>query len=159
MAKLTTSLPYDSRQIANELITIANQHDQSMSIMRLLKLSYMAHGWTLAIVDEPLVNDYVQAWRYGPVIPSIYYAFRPHGVYGLQKIRMVKEQIIDDKTCDLMNAVYKMYLNLSDGQLSQLTHIRGGPWHKTYRPGKLGIVIPNGLISEHFKDKLERAGS
>ena len=62
----STFPPYDSRQVANSLIAIANRHDQSMSIMRLLKLAYMAHGWALAIIDEPLVNDYVQAWRYGP---------------------------------------------------------------------------------------------
>ena len=155
MARSVTP-PYDSRQIANCLIEIANRHHQSMSIMRLLKLAYMSHGWALAMIKEPLINDYVQAWRYGPVIPSIYYSFRPYGVYGLSKIPIVKEQIIDDDDCEFIEAVYELYKDLTDSKLTQLTHIHGGPWHKVYEPGKLGIVIPNELISEHFKDKLAR---
>jgi len=153
------ALPYDSRQIANCLIEISDRRNQSMSIMRLLKLAYMSHGWTLAIYDEPLVNDYVQAWRYGPVIPSIYYAFRPFGVYGLKAIPIVKEETIDSDDYDFIEAVYDLYKDLSGTRLSQLTHILGGPWHKTYEPGKLGIVIPNELISDHFKDKLARIES
>ncbi len=150
-------LPYDSRQIANRLISLVNQRGQSMSIMRLLKLAYMVHGWTLAIIDKPLVNDYVQAWRYGPVIPSIYYPFRPYGVHALQQIPIVKENAIDEETDNLMDSVFGIYMHLSDSQLSHLTHIKGGPWDITYKPNKLGIVIPNELISEHFKSKLERS--
>ncbi len=152
-------LPYDSRRIANCLIEISDRHNQPMSIMRLLKLAYMSHGWTLAMYDQPLVNDYVQAWRYGPVIPSIYYAFRPFGAYGLKTIPLVKEETIDSDDCEFIEAVYDLYKDLSGTSLSQLTHIPGGPWHKTYEPGKLGIVIPNRLISDHFKDKLARIES
>lgn len=151
-----SELPYDSREVANCLIGIANKHQQSMSIMRLLKLAYMSHGWTLAMYDEPLVNDFVQAWRYGPVIPTIYYSFRPYGVYSLQSIPIVKEQTIQEDDQEFMESIFKLYENLSDAQLSQLTHIRGGPWHQTYMPGELGIIIPNELISKHFKSKLER---
>ena len=43
--------PYDSRQIANSLIKISNERGVPMSIMRVLKLAYMAHGWALAIFD------------------------------------------------------------------------------------------------------------
>ena len=63
---------------------------------------------------------------------------------------------MDDESCNLMEAVFELYEQLSDGQLSQLTHLRGGPWHKMYKPGQLGIIIPNELIAQHFKDKLER---
>ena len=128
-----------------------------MSIMRLLKLAYMAHGWSLAIFDEPLVNDYVQAWKYGPVIPTIYYAFRPSGVYDLKKIPMVREQTLGEDVCELMKSVYGIYKKLSDRQLTHLTHISGGPWRKAYVPGEIGTVISNELISQHFKDKIERS--
>ena len=152
-----TNLPYDSRQIANHLITIANERGHTMSIMRLLKLAYMTHGWTLAIFDEPLVNDYVQAWKYGPVIPIIYYTFRPHGVYNLPKVSIPKEPQTSKEICELMGVVFTLYEDLSDGQLTQLTHLPRGPWHRMYKPGELGIVIPNELISEHFKSKYERS--
>ena len=58
-------LPYDSRHVANNIIDAANEKGSEVSITRLLKLAYMAHGWTLALLEKPLVNDYVQAWKYG----------------------------------------------------------------------------------------------
>ena len=150
-------LPYESRQIANSLIEIAEQYGYPMSIMRLLKLAYMAHGWALAIYDEPLVNENVQAWKYGPVIPIIYYVFRPQGIYGLKAVPILKEHPITEDIRDHMETVFELYENLSDGQLTQLTHINGGPWHQKYEPGKLGIIIPNELISKHFKSKIDRS--
>ena len=128
-----------------------------MSITRLLKLAYMAHGWTLAIIEKPLVNDYVQAWRYGPVIPSIYYAFRPYGIDKLNPIQLVEESAIESDVNKLLVSVYELYRNLNANQLSALTHIKGGPWRATYVPNKKNIIIPNNLISDHFKDKLERS--
>ncbi len=152
-------LPYESRQVANRLIEVANQSGFQMSIMRLLKLTYMAHGWSLAMFDKPLVNDYVEAWKYGPVISIIYYGFRPYGVYNLKKVPFVHEQSIGDKVNGFLESVHELYGDLSDRQLTQLTHIRGGPWRTVYEPGKMNIFIPNQLISEHFKSKIERSKS
>ena len=149
--------PYDSRLIANHLIRLSNKQGQRMSIMRLLKLAYMAHGWSLAIVEKPLINEYVQAWRYGPVIPSIYYSFRPQGIYDLEPMQFVEESEIDDDSNELLPGVYKLYDHASDGVLSGLTKIKGGPWERTYTPNKRNIIVPNNLISDHFKDKLQRS--
>ena len=131
-----------------------------MSIMRLLKLTYMSHGWNLAAIDKPLVNDFVQAWQHGPVVPSIHYAYRPQGVYNLEQIQLVPElqaNKMKSEVDDLLVHVFKMYQKYSDRQLSALTHIRNGPWHRTYRNGVRGIKIANELIKEHFKSKLERS--
>ncbi len=155
--KIKSELPYDSRKIGNRLIQISNQNGKAMSILRLIKLTYMAHGWTLAITDEPLVNEYVQAWKYGPVIPTVYFSFRPIGVYDLKTYHFVKDTEIDSATDDILDMVYDMYKDASAYQLSALTHIPGGPWHRAYKPNELGTIIPNEWITEHFKNKLKRA--
>ena len=111
--------PYDSRQIANYLIRLSNKQNNRMSIMRVLKLAYMAHGWSLAIIDKPLINEYVQAWRYGPVIPSIYYSFRPQGIYDLKPTQFIHESEIDDDTKELIPAVYDLYSHLGDGRFDK----------------------------------------
>ena len=150
-------LPYDTPTVANQIIDVAHANGQHMSIIRLLKFTYLTHGWTLAVADEPLVNEFVQAWDNGPVIPSIYYAFRPYGVYRLPKLPVAKNMPIDDEINHLMESVYGLYKHLNESQLSALTDIRGGPWQVTYRRNKPNVVIPNELISKHFKSKLERA--
>ncbi|MCY3769933.1 MAG: DUF4065 domain-containing protein [Gammaproteobacteria bacterium] len=149
--------PYDTRLTANRLIEISGQHGEPMSIMRLLKLAYMAHGWTLAIIDAPLVNENVQAWRYGPVIPSIYYSFRPYGAYNMGPIPVVGNAEIDEETDGVLEAVCDLYKDVSTNRLTALTHIKGGPWHRTYKPNVRHLIIPNKIIAEHFKDKLRRS--
>lgn len=41
--------------------------------MQVIKMAHIAHGYSLAIHNEPLVDEAVEAWKYGPVVPSLYY--------------------------------------------------------------------------------------
>lgn len=41
--------------------------------LQVIKLTYIAHGYSLAINGEPLVDEAVEAWRHGPVVPSVYH--------------------------------------------------------------------------------------
>ncbi|QLH42366.1 MAG: DUF4065 domain-containing protein [Coxiellaceae bacterium] len=47
--------------------------------MKLAKLIYVAHGWSLALNDVPLIDEAVQAWKFGPVIESVYHEFKHFG--------------------------------------------------------------------------------
>ena len=49
----------------------------SMTTLQVIKTAYIAHGYSLAALDVPLVREKAQAWRYGPVFPSLYFALRP----------------------------------------------------------------------------------
>ena len=147
--------PYDSRQIANWFIRRAERDERSMSIMQILKLVYMAHGWTLAVLDRPLILDRIEAWEYGPVIPAVYHAFRPQGIYNLSPFHM-HEREIEPEIDELLEEVYDLYKESSAGQLSRLTHVKGGPWHQTYGRGNRYREIPDHLIAAHYKDKMQR---
>ncbi len=157
MSDTSQDLPYDSVAVANFVIRLARDQGRSLSIMRVLKVAYMAHGWTLAVRDQPLVDEFVQAWKFGPVIPSIYYTFRPYGAYDLDVIKIVRNEEVDTETGTFLEHVYRMYEGVSDWELSRLTHVPGGPWAMCYRRGGRGIIIPNEMIKGHFSDKLKRA--
>ena len=46
-----------------------------------MKRVYIAHGFSLAINKESLLDkrfDKVEAWKYGPVIPSVYHSFKQY---------------------------------------------------------------------------------
>ena len=65
--------------VANSLISIAREEDESLTLLALMKLVYFAHGFSLAINGHGLLDprfDRVEAWRYGPVIPSVYHSFK-----------------------------------------------------------------------------------
>lgn len=156
-AQHDSARPHDSRQIANFFIRLArSRRGRGPSITQLIKLVYMAHGWTLALRGRPLVNEQIEAWKHGPVLPSVYYAFRPQGTYDLQPNSIYDDEFDDDMEA-LLEQVYDLYGNLSPVELSRLTHIKDGPWYKSYRGGNSYSPIPDDLIAEHYRDKWNRA--
>ena len=71
---------HDPVAIANYFIGLyeldKKNSGEGLDLMQLLKLSYLAHGFKLGITGHPLSNENLEAWRYGPVFPSIYQAFK-----------------------------------------------------------------------------------
>src|SRR5271154_4906780 len=72
-------MAYNAKQIATEFIQLANADGKKLTPMQLQKLVYFAYGWYLAITGERLIDERVEAWQWGPVIPSLYSAFREYG--------------------------------------------------------------------------------
>lgn len=150
---------------------IIGSSETLLTPMQINKLAYISHGFTLAIEDEPLFPDRVEAWRYGPVIPSIYYMLSQYGgepVTAIQycgtdlatpekKDRMgFLKRIINPKHKKITDIVLKKFGHFTGLQLSTITHEPGTPWHRRYKSNKLGIEIPNSLTREYYLDELRQ---
>lgn len=144
---------YDSRQIANWFIRRSDKDSQPVSLMKVLKLVYMAHGWCMAALDRPLIMDRIEAWDYGPVIPAVYYAFRSQGTHNLSEFPM-EERKVEPEIDKLLEKVWNTYKSRSAIELSNLTHIENGPWDKTYGLGHRFKGIDDDMIKEHYRTKL-----
>src|SRR5690242_19451838 len=72
-------MPFSAKAVANEFLKLAKEEHRTLSPMQVIKLVYLAHGWYLAITGRPLLDERVQAWRFGPVVPSIYHEFKKYG--------------------------------------------------------------------------------
>ena len=64
----------DPLQVAQYFIIRAYQdgREADMTNMKVQKLLYYTQCLHLALFDEPLITDEIQAWRYGPVCPPAY---------------------------------------------------------------------------------------
>ena len=62
----------DAREVANAILSIAEDAGIRVSNLALNKILFFAHGWHLAIHDPPLVDLPFEAWQFGPVHPQIY---------------------------------------------------------------------------------------
>lgn len=151
-------LSYDARQIANWFITRAAQDGRALSIMSLLKLAYISHGWHLEMRGQPLFENRIEAWQYGPVIPDVYNEFRPQGVNATQ-IAPTFSAPNDVPTSELLEQIYQIYGKMSPFQLSELTHVPGGPWETARKWGGWYAEIPNDLIHSHYITKRQTAKS
>src|SRR5437870_3577302 len=72
-------MAYEARAIANYFLDLAKLANQELNPMKIQKLVYYAHGWNLALDGQPLIDEAVEAWTYGPVIPSLYHEFKKYG--------------------------------------------------------------------------------
>lgn len=71
--------------VANELIQRAHQAGRTITPMQVIKLTYYCHAWMLGLYHRPLLNDAVEAWPYGPMIPQLYHCLRQHGARPLRQ--------------------------------------------------------------------------
>lgn len=162
-------MPYPATAIANEFLTIAKAERKDLSPMKLQKLVFFAHGWCLALTGKPLISDRVEAWQYGPVIPSLYHEFKysgngaitvPATTIGFDRGKMCFETIsLDDYPDDeerrdakqIIARVFDVYKDYSAVQLSNATHMQGTPWQQVYREGVRNLTIPDETIKSYFQ--------
>ncbi len=158
---------YSSKAVANSLITLAQEHGEQLDHMKLQKLIYFAHGFYLAFYDVPLIDEVIEAWDYGPVIPSIYHEFKHFGANPIQRLAKAfnGEEFLsplvdpnDDLANSFLQEVWRAYGEYSGIQLSNITHAVGTPWRNVrdkYDRNVLSAVIPNEEIKRYFKSQLE----
>ena len=151
-------MAHDARQIANWFVTRAKCDGKNLSIMSLLKLTYIAHGWHLEMRDRPLFSNKIQAWQYGPVIPEVYNAFRAQGVQAKAPVSVPPNlDEIDADSSGLLEQIYQNYGSLDAFQLSDLTHVPGGPWDVASKQHGYYAPIHDEEIREHYVQKRARA--
>lgn len=148
---------YDARQIANWFVRRAQQDGKSLSIMSLLKLTYIAHGWHLEMQDAPLFGNKIEAWQYGPVIPDVYNSFRRQGIVVGTTTQTVLDLNLDPADKDLLEQVWNIYGSLPAFRLSDMTHVPGGPWDIATKTGGNYAKIPDELIKQHYVDLRKKA--
>lgn len=159
-------MAHSPAQIANYLLSKSFDTGRPLTPMQIIKLVYIAHGWHLAIHnDKPLITDAVEAWKFGPVISSLYRRMKDFGGNVVTSLlphnRRDQTPALTEETRALLDSVWEGYSHLSGPQLSTLTHRKGTAWYETWHQQggnkQFGAIIPDQLISKHFRELLEKA--
>ena len=161
---------YPAKAIANYFLNKSKQDSISLSPLKMIKLVYISHGWHLGFKNKPLIEEYVQAWDYGPVISELYHEFK---IYGNQYIldyakdyvekggRLVEiePQIekIDSSTQNFLDDIWDIYKDYSVNELMDMTHQEGTPWAIAFSQEsiKRNPVISDQLIGEYYKGLID----
>lgn len=172
-------MAYDAKAVANYFLDCAERSGQTLDPLKLQKLVYFAHGWCLALTGQPLIEDRVEAWAYGPVIRRLYGEFKRFGdgaiteratevtarpgATGLHVVRFTPTIDACSQDADqarevraLLDRVWAVYGKFSGVQLSNMTHVADGPWQQT-RSRNRGVrdpVIDDGEIRKYFRGAL-----
>ncbi|MCY4660413.1 MAG: DUF4065 domain-containing protein [Acidobacteria bacterium] len=138
--------------VAEQILWLRRKIDTTP--MHVLKLVYLSHGWMLGINGTPLIDEGVEAWTYGPVVPSIYHRYKVFGASTIGNRTTDRSEVLPPIAGALVSVIEELYRSLTASQLSRLTHMAGTPWDVTRRKDGIGAVIPNQRIEAHYKGLL-----
>lgn len=158
-----------SLAIANWFLDRAERERRRLTPLELLKFVYISDGWHRALLGEPLIEEPIEAWKYGPVIPSIYRAFSRYGGNPIQGRATLTETeggmpetptfTGDERQENVLEAVWNNYKHLSGGQFINLTHQPGSPWAETWSeqsPHGKPSIIDGEKIKQHYREKAKQ---
>lgn len=100
--------------------------EYQMTNMKIQKLLYYSQCLYLALFDEPLFADEIQAWRYGPVCPLAYYFYSK---FEAQQLPIPTQEYIEEELKAILEEVWQYFGEYHAYYLSDLTHLEF-PWKK-----------------------------
>lgn len=152
--------------IASRFIQLGIDSNKPVTPLKLQKILYLAHGIHLAEYGKPLINESIQAWEYGPVIPVVYHAYKG---WGNTPITQPSEigifiggrfatgiDMLNEETESTVKIAWEVSKDMSGIQLSSWSHAPGSPWSKNYN-GKVNQSISDESITEYFRKTMKKS--
>jgi uncharacterized phage-associated protein len=161
-------MAYPAAAIANELLVLAEESNRKLTQIDIQKLVYFAHGWHLGLSGKPLIQEPIEAWKYGPVVKRLYDAFKRFGSSPITEKAMewhmtpggrfsssvpcIEGMSDQDDTYarSMTKTIWNKYGMLQPFKLVEITHLPDSPWAKAFAEQK--AVIPNEEIASYFKN-------
>jgi len=144
--------------IANYFLWRAKKEGvKDITPLKLVKLVYFTYAWYYAVYDQKLFAEKIEAWQYGPVVPSIYHEFKSFGNNPIDRYAInydpkegITRPIItreEDEIIYTVNAVWKSYRNMDGWSLSKITHEgSNSPWKSAYIQGENNEIDLNLML-------------
>jgi uncharacterized phage-associated protein len=143
--------PLSCHDVANYFLALADEDAGDLiSNLKLQKLVYYAQGFHLALFDEPLFDERIEAWTHGPVIPELYHSYKHYGSGAIPSPEEVNFDIYTLEIKELLDEVYNVFGQFSAWKLRNMTHVEP-PWKDV--EGFAG-EISHESMREHFKTQL-----
>jgi len=138
---------YKADNIAKVLIKKYIDMESPTTHMKLQKMLYYSWIEYYKRTGTYLFKDPIHAWRFGPVIKSVYFDYR---IFAGAPITMYKDmdEVIDKDTDKFLSDFAEAHKDYTANGLVFRSHRKGTPWDEVYEEGKKDIIIPFDRIVE-----------
>mgnify|MGYP003606347483 CR=1 FL=1 len=131
---------HETRAIANAIISVGIAENIDITMMKCVKLAYLAHGWTLALTGLPLSREPVLAGQYGPIFKSLFKALPMRGSTKLcrQILREDGSRAASDFSSTELAIIKRVVLTYgprNTQDINQILQSEEGPWHRSVSRG------------------------
>ena len=127
------------------------EEDQTITNLKLQKIMYFLQAQFLKTNKTPLFSDNIEAWKYGPVIDSVYsyyceYMNRPINDDFEPSILLTADEQ------ELINSIVDDFISDDEWDLVEITHNQD-PWVDNYEKGVKHKIIPVQDIIAYFETR------
>ena len=140
---------------ANTILNCFFDKDEFITHMKIQKLLYFSYGVYLSKHNTYMVENRFQAWTYGPVLPTLYHKLKDFGDAYITKQINFEGEIYAYTSGEVLNTI-KTIVNKfghhSAFKLSEMTHVKDGPWFKTVQEKGYKQDIDINLIKNYFSE-------
>lgn len=121
---------YSAKEIANYIVTVFQKRHEAITNLKLQKLVYYAQAWHLALYDEPIFKERIEAWIHGPVVPTVFNEFKAYRWQPISK--PVSFFQFPEHAHRHLNEVVRVYGKFDGVTLERMTH-QESPWRDVRR--------------------------
>ena len=135
---------------------------RSCTHLELEKLTYLCYADYLCKYNKPLCNDKIFAFRYGPVLETVYDEYsRCTDTLSFEGESIAKSRLLIDGISDRIKSIdetLKKYESASVSELINITHCKNGPWFmkdatKPYQAIDDALILNRHHFEEEYYSK------
>lgn len=123
-------MTYSAKDIGRETVNLSIDSKCWISNLKLQKLLYFSWLEYYKRNGTPLFEEEFQAWKYGPVVPSVYYDYWCNAANILLAPKRTSEPI-DEGTRAFLLEMLRKFNSKTVHEMVQLSH-ETNPWRENY---------------------------
>lgn len=124
---------YHVMDICRYVVFYSNKKNYGISNLRLQKILYFIQAYFLRIKKQPCFQEQIEAWDFGPVVPTAYHFYKKFGAGEIPDYRDPQTVFLAKNDQKIINGVIDLLSKYTTTQLVSMTH-RQYPWKKNYEP-------------------------
>ncbi|MCD7803004.1 MAG: DUF4065 domain-containing protein [Clostridiales bacterium] len=127
---------YDALTIARYIVDKCNAAGSAITNLKLQKMLYFVQAEFLVDAHYPCFNEEIYAWDYGPVVPSVYRAYKVYGGSCIPSFPNHDWNKYGIATSDrkMIDEIVDQCMKYSASALVEITHNQS-PWKNAYQNG------------------------
>lgn len=148
--------------VANSILVKAKESGIGITPMKLQKLLYFLYREFLQVYETALFSERFEAWEYGPVITSVYIAFKRFKSDPISDFyREVDGTVMlvskrSTEFMEILDRIWKRYGLYSGMDLSRMTHTPGSAWDKAMNDKRLFLSDDDITNERIYQDEYRR---
>lgn len=137
---------YEANKVAEYIIRYCDMINISINNLSLQNILYLSQVQYYRQTQEWLIKADFEAWRFGAVIPEVYYKYC---IYGACKLPCPKDaDPLPTFVCDIINPVIEKCAGMEMWDFADMVQRKGGAWDTVIQNRGIRGLIHSYLIVE-----------